>query len=66
MEVAKEISRQNVESTNKFFLAVNDKVLQENGTKEGTIPFANSEGKTREREMISSQKKIFTRGNLGE
>lgn len=32
LEVAKEISRQNVESTSKFLLSINDKVLQEKGT----------------------------------
>lgn len=56
LEVVEEISRRNVESTNKFFLAVNDKVLQEKGTKEGTIQFTNSEGKIIEIEMVPSQK----------
>lgn len=40
LEVAKEISKQNVESPNKLFLAVNDKVLQEEIARERTIPFA--------------------------
>lgn len=65
LEVVKEISRQNVESTNKFFLAVKDKVLQEKGTKEGTIQFTNSEGKIIDRN--GPQPKSFSRGgNLGE
>lgn len=56
LEVAKEVSRWNVESTSKFFLAVNDKVLQEKGTKEGTIQFANSEGKIIDRNGLLPKK----------
>lgn len=58
LEVAKEISKQNAESTNKLFLAVNDKVLQEKGTKEGTIQFASKiwRKNNRETETVSSQK----------
>lgn len=59
LEVAKEISRQNVESTSKLFLAVNDKVfLQEEGTKEGTIQFASKIywKNTRATGTVSSQK----------
>lgn len=57
LEVGKEISRQNAGSTNKPFSAVDDKVLQEKGTKEGLFNWQEKfERKIIQTETVSSQK----------
>lgn len=58
LEVAKGISKENVDNTNMLFLAVNDKVLKEKGTNKGTSFQAKFEG-----EIIKRQEQSPARRN---